>query len=124
MSHTSPEPSKLPVDADHVDFAAAQQGEDFTELRKTHRSFVFPMTVAFLTWYLLYVILAVYAPEFMSTRVIGNVNLGILLGLLQFATTFGITALYVSFANRKLDPLALKLRTDIEDGKYAHGKTH
>lgn len=124
MSHTSPEPIKLPVDADHVDFAAAQRGEDFVKLRKTHRSFVMPMTVAFLVWYLAYVVLAVYAPGLMGIQVVGNINLGIILGLLQFVTTFGITALYVSFANRKLDPLALKLRTDIEDGQYAHGKTN
>jgi len=124
MSHTSPEPIKLPVDADHVDFVAAQRGEDFVKLRKTHRSFVMPMTVAFLVWYLAYVVLAVYAPGLMGIQVVGNINLGILLGLLQFVTTFGITALYVSFANRKLDPLALKLRTDIEDGQYAHGKTN
>lgn len=124
MSHASPEPIKLPVDADYVDFAAAQRGEDFVKLRKTHRSFVMPMTVAFLVWYLAYVVLAVYAPGLMGIQVVGNINLGILLGLLQFVTTFGITALYVSFANRKLDPLALKLRTDIEDGQYAHGKTN
>lgn len=124
MSHTSPEPIKLPVDADHVDFAGAQQGEDFVKLRKTHRLFVMPMTVAFLAWYLAYVVLAIYAPGLMSIQIVGNINLGILLGLLQFVTTFGITAIYVSFANRKLDPLALKLRTDIEDGQYAHGKTN
>ena len=32
-------------------FRAAQQSEEFIELRRTHRSFAFPMTVAFFVWY-------------------------------------------------------------------------
>lgn len=119
MSHT-PETVNHPVDADHVDFPAVQHTEEFRKLRSTHRSFVFPMTIAFLVWYLLYVILAVYAPGFMSQKVMGNVNLGIVLGLLQFVSTFAITGAYVAFANRKLDPQATALREDIEAGVYAH----
>ena len=78
------------------------------------------MTIAFLVWYLLYVILAVYQPGFMAKKIMGNVNIGIIFGLLQFVTTFGITGWYVTFANRKLDPQAAGLRQDIEEGVYAH----
>jgi len=35
-------------------------------------------------------------------------------GLLQFVSTFAITFLYVRFADRKLDPLAAQLRSEIE----------
>ena len=96
------------------DFTDTQRSDEFQQLRKTHRSFVFPLAVAFLVWYLLYVLLAIYAPQFMSQRVLGNINLGLILGLLQFVTTFGITAAYVSFANRKLDPRATALREKLE----------
>lgn len=123
MAHTSPESHQPLIDAEHVDFKAAQNSGEFKELRATHRSFVFSMTVAFLVWYLLYVILAVYAPGFMATKVLGNVNIGIIFGLLQFVTTFTITGWYVAFANRKLDPRAASLRSDIESGNYAH-KAH
>ncbi|WP_237197290.1 DUF485 domain-containing protein [Rothia nasimurium] len=123
MTHASPESHQPLIDAEHVDFKAAQNSGEFKELRATHRSFVFPMTVAFLVWYLLYVILAVYAPGFMATKVLGNVNIGIIFGLLQFVTTFTITGWYVAFANRKLDPRAASLRSDIESGNYAH-KAH
>ena len=123
MARTSPESHQPVIDAEHVDFRTAQNSGKFKELRTTHRSFVFPMTVAFLVWYLLYVILAVYAPGFMSTKVLGNVNIGIIFGLLQFDTTFTITGWYVAFANKKLDPRASSLRADIESGHYAH-KTH
>lgn len=120
MTNPSPESHQPIIDAEHVDFRSAQASADFKELRSTHRSFVFPMTIAFLVWYLLYVILAVYQPGFMATKIMGNVNIGIIFGLLQFVTTFGITGWYVTFANCKLDPQAAGLRQDIEEGVYAH----
>ena len=104
-----------------VDFPAAQRSPEFQELRRTHRGFVFPLTVVFLVWYLLYVVLAMYVPQLFAVRVIGNVNLGVILGLLQFVTTFAITGAYVSFANRKLDPKAEAIRADLESRPAAGG---
>ena len=49
------------------------------------------MSAAFLIWYLLYVLLASYAPGFMSIKVLGNINVGLIFGLLQFVSTFVIT---------------------------------
>jgi len=72
------------------------------------------MTALFLGWYLVYVLLADYAHGFMSTTLVGDVNVGLLLGLLQFVSTFLITGLYVRFANRKLDPIADRIRADVE----------
>jgi uncharacterized membrane protein (DUF485 family) len=77
------------------------------------------MTVAFLAWYLLYVLLSTYAPDFMATPVFGNVNIGILLGLAQFVSTFAITHLYVAHANRKTDPIADEMRERLEHHDYA-----
>ena len=78
------------------------------------------MTAVFLAWYLLYVLLASYAPAFMATKLAGNINVGLVFGLLQFVSTFLITFLYVRFADRKLDPLAADLRSDIE-GRHVEG---
>ena len=117
-----------PIDADDlvadVDFPAAQRSPEFQELRKTHRGFVFPLAVAFLVWYLLYVVLAMYAPQLFAIQVIGNVNLGVVLGLLQFVTTFAITGAYVSFANRKLDPKATAIRERLEPSLGTTGGVH
>lgn len=95
-------------------FEQVQKSEDFALLRGRFRRFAFPLTALFLIWYLLYVLLSTYAVGFMSIRVIGHVNVGLLMGLGQFLTTFLITGLYVRHANRKLDPLSAKLRTQIE----------
>lgn len=102
------------ADNGHVDFRAVQATDQFQELRSTHRSFVFPWTVVFIVWYFLYVILAAYAPEFMSIKVLGNINLGLVIGLAQFVSTFVITGLYVAFANKRLDSRAADIRDELE----------
>lgn len=107
-------PAAEPDYSANVDFQEVQKTEQFQELRRRHRSFVFPMALAFLLWYFTYVLLADYAYDFMSIRVIGNINVGLLLGLLQFVSTFAITMWYVSFANRRLDPIAADIRHDLE----------
>jgi len=99
-----------------VDWQEVQGNAEFVELRRRLRSFVFPMTAAFLAWYLLYVLMATYARGFMSQKLVGNINVGLVFGLLQFVSTFLITWLYVRYANNRLDPLAEKLRAQIEDG--------
>ena len=91
-----------------------QASPEFAELRSRLRRFVFPMSAAFMLWYLAYVLLASYAPAFMGIPVLGNINVGIVVGLLQFVTTFVITGLYVRYADRQLDPLAESIRTRME----------
>ena len=92
------------------DYQEVAESEDFRDLQRRHRSFVFPLAVLFLVWYFAYVLLAAYAHDFMATPVFGSVNVGLLFGLGQFVTTFVITMAYVSYANRRLDPVADKIR--------------
>jgi len=106
----SSQPSPAPED-----FLRVQSEPRFTKLRSDYRRFAFPMTALFLVWYLLYVIFAAFVPSFMAIKVVGNVNIGIVWGLLQFVSTFVITSLYVRFANCTLDPEATAIRTDLED---------
>lgn len=102
-----------------VDYRAVQQSPEFQQLRSKHRRFVFPVLGACLVWYLAYVLLASYAHDFMSTPVWGNVNVAMLLGLAQVVTTFAVTTWYVSYANRRLDPLAAEIRDEIEQQQFA-----
>ena len=89
---------------------------EFAELRRRLRTFVFPMTAVFLTWYFLYVLCSAFARGFMAHTLVGNINVGLVFGLLQFLSTFGIAYLYSRYANRRLDPLADKLCDKIERG--------
>ncbi|MFF2551426.1 DUF485 domain-containing protein [Nocardia sp. NPDC058058] len=96
------------------DWQQIYDSPEFQRLRRRFRLFVFPMTALFLAWYALYVLLADYAHDFMATRVAGNINLGLILGLLQFLSTFVITGVYVRYADRRLDPIADEIRDDVE----------
>ncbi|MFX4293109.1 DUF485 domain-containing protein [Streptomyces bohaiensis] len=89
----------------------------FLELRARLLRFVVPATIAFLCWYLLYVVMSAFARDVMSTQLVGPLNLALLFGLLQFVSTFGIAVAYARYANRRLDPLADDLRTELENGE-------
>jgi uncharacterized membrane protein (DUF485 family) len=95
------------------EFVAIQASPEFQELRNRLRRFVFPMTAVFLLWYFAYVLLGAFAHDFMATKVWGNINIGILIGLGQFVTTFLITFIYVRFADRELDPRAEAIRSEM-----------
>jgi uncharacterized membrane protein (DUF485 family) len=103
------------------EYLAAQNSPEFVDLKKRFRAFAFPMTFAFFTWYLLYVLLSTYAHDFMSTEVFGNVNVGLVFGLLQFVSTFAITHLYVAHANKNTDPIADEMRERLERHDFAPG---
>lgn len=99
-------------------WTAAHTSAEFATLRMRLRGFVFPMTVFFLSWYFLYVLLAAFAPHFMAIKVVGNVNVGLIFGFLQFVSTFAITTIYVRFANRFLDPISSRIRERVEGSSW------
>ena len=102
------------LEPSETDYQRVQRSPEFQELRSRFRRFVFPMTALFLVWYLVYVLLAAYAHDLMSTRVSGNITVGLLLGLGQFVSTFAITMIYAAWANRRQDAVADELRRHIE----------
>jgi uncharacterized membrane protein (DUF485 family) len=92
------------------DFAAIHNSTEFAALRRRLRVFIFPMGGLFLAWYFSYVLLSAYAPLFMSEKVFGAVNMGLILGLLQFLSTAIITLLYVRYARKQIDPRVDQIR--------------
>lgn len=73
------------------------------------------MTVAFFLWYALYVLLSAYARGFMGTKLVGNINVALVFGLLQFVSTFLIAWLYSRYADNQLDPLASRLEQRFDE---------
>ncbi|OZM74561.1 hypothetical protein CFN78_05475 [Amycolatopsis antarctica] len=102
-----PEPAPTPTGPD---YPAIQASPEFRALRSRFRRFVFPMSLAFFVWYMTYVLLAAYAHDFMSIAVYGEVNIGIVLGVLQFVSTIAIMIVYVRFADRRIDPRVADIR--------------
>lgn len=101
-------------DASHPLYEHLQESDDFQELRHRYRGFAIPWTVAFLVWYLTYVVLSNWATGFMSIKLVGNINVALVFGLAQFVTTFLIAWLYSKHSQRHLDPLAARLRQRFE----------
>lgn len=117
MATETPPPSKTQVPLPSAEeFAAVQESAEFGELRRSHRSFAFPLTIGFTAWYLLYVLLSSYAGGFMGTQLFGNVNVALVLGLAQFLTTFLIAWWYARHAAAQLDPKAEAIKSRMEGG--------
>ena len=104
------------LDHRRSDYERIAATAEFSELRRRYRGFVFPATAAFLVWYLLYVVMSMWAPDFMGTKVVGNINVALVFGLLQFVTTFLLAWLYSQYSTRQLDPLARQLTAEFEKG--------
>ncbi len=109
------EPERVHQRSDHPIYAELQQSSEFGELRRKFRAFVFPATVAFMTWYLLYVVLSNWATDFMSTTVVGNINIALVFGVLQFVSTFLIAWLYGRYMNDHVDPIGRDLNARYDE---------
>ncbi|MFE3886010.1 DUF485 domain-containing protein [Streptomyces lydicus] len=96
-------------------YLAVQRSAAFQEVRRRYRRFVLPGTAVFLAWYLAYVIAATAAPGLMSHRVAGALNVAMLAGLGQFATTFLLTWAYARHARLRRDRAALDIRWETQE---------
>lgn len=94
----------------HGVWEEVQASPEFADLRKRFRGFAFPLTAAFLGWYFLYILLTAFARDFVSTPVIGNINIAFVLGILQFVSTFVIMWLYERHSSNVLDQASDDIR--------------
>ncbi|MFE1288969.1 DUF485 domain-containing protein [Streptomyces sp. NPDC058751] len=117
MATDAPPPARTGAQLPSTEkFVEMQESTEFGELRSSYRSFAFPLTVGFIFWYLLYVLLSNYAGDFMGTKLFGNVNVALVLGLAQFLTTFLIAWWYSRHAAAQLDPKAEAIKSRMEGG--------
>jgi hypothetical protein len=69
----------------------------------------------FLGWYSLYVLASAFARDLMAYRLFGNINVALVFGVLQFASTFVLAWRYTRRARAVLDPLAAQIVADAEE---------
>ncbi|MFV5992012.1 DUF485 domain-containing protein [Streptomyces sp. NPDC056231] len=96
-------------------YLEVQRSAAFQEVRRRYRRFVGPATLAFVIWYLAYVVTAVTAPGLMARPVAGAVNVAMVAGLGQFLTTFLLTGAYTRHARLCRDQTALDLRWETQE---------
>jgi uncharacterized membrane protein (DUF485 family) len=92
------------------------ESKAFQDLMATKKNFIVPAFIFFVVYYFALPVLVGYAPQFMSTKVIGEVNLAYLFALSQFFVAWIIAGLYVRAANN-FDRLAKDILDKAEDAK-------
>jgi len=92
-----------------VDWDAVEQSPEFRELVAERRKFVLPATIFFLAWYIGFILLAGYAPDFMGESVYQGLTVGYCLALTQFVMVFTLGYLYLRRSDRVYDPLAARV---------------
>ena len=94
--------------------------QPFKDLMATKKIFIVPAFVFFVVYYFALPVLVGYAPQFMSTKVIGVVNIAYLFALSQFFVAWIIAGLYVKAAN-DFDRLAKDIVENAEGIQNAKG---
>ncbi|MEY4452435.1 MAG: hypothetical protein RIT51_113 [Actinomycetota bacterium] len=92
-----------------------QESPEFQALKKKYRNFAFPVTLAFLAWYFGYILLTAFARDWVSQEVLPHINIAIILGVLQFVSTFLIAWLYERHSSKHLDAASDSLRDKINE---------
>ena len=125
MPETSQTGANAAASADRgVDWEAIEHSPEFQELVKRRRSFVLPATIFFLCWYMGFIVLAAYAPDFMSERVYQGLTVGYVLALTQFLMVLVLGLLYLNRSEKVYDPLAEKaIEGHVGRGEGAAGTT-
>ena len=83
-----------------VEWDRLEAKPEFKALLSRKASFIIKATVFFMAYYLALPILVGYAPEFMKTKVFGEVNIAYLFALSQFFMAWIMAFVYVRVAAR------------------------
>ena len=92
-----------------VHWEGLEQTEEFRELVRRRFRFVLPASIFFLVYYFLLPLGNGLAPDFMKTKVFGQVNIAYLFALSEFVMAWVLAYLYPK-ANTVFDVLAAKVR--------------
>ena len=102
-----------------ADWEAIERSDEFRELVSKRRSFVVPATIFFLVYYMAFIIIAGYAPDFMGEFVYQGLTVGYCYALTQFLMVFVLGLWYLRKSDREYDPLRDKVvaaAAELEDG--------
>ena len=109
-----------------ADWEAIERSDEFRELVSKRRSFVVPATIFFLAYYMAFILLAGYAPDFMGESVYEGLTVGYCYALTQFLMVFVLGIWYLRKADREYDPLADAVAeaaiADEETGRFERGE--
>ena len=102
-----------------VDWKGIERSDEFRELITRKRSFVVPATIFFLAWYMAFIIVAGYAPDFMARSVYEGLTVGYCYALTQFLMVFVLGIWYLRKSDKEFDPLrdrVVEAAAEFEEG--------
>ena len=105
-----------------IDWQAIEASPEFQELVAKRRSFVLPATIFFLVYYMAFILLCGYAPDFMGSSVYEGLTVGYCLALTQFVMVFALGIMYLRRADRDYDPLAERVVEMAGEAKAPGGR--
>lgn len=89
-----------------VDWEAIERSPEFQELVRRRRGFVLPATAFFLTYFMAFIVVCAYAPDFMGERVYQGLTVGYTFALSQILMVFVLGLWYLRKAGSEFDPLS------------------
>ena len=93
-------------DDPRIDWKAVERSPEFRELIAKRRRFVLPATIFFLSWYIGFILLAGYAPDFMARSVYEGLTVGYCLALTQFVMVGVLGLMYLRRSEKVYDLLS------------------
>ena len=99
-----------------TDWHEIAQSPEFRELVAARRRFVLPATIFFLAWYIGFILLTGYAPDFMARSVYEGLTVGYCLALTQFVMVGALGLMYLRRSERIYDPLSEKVVERVRTG--------
>jgi uncharacterized membrane protein (DUF485 family) len=109
-----------------VDWKGIERSGEFRELVRRRRRFVVPATIFFLAYYMAFIIVAGYAPDFMGESVYEGLTVGYCYALTQFLMVFVLGIWYLRKAEKEFDPLsdavAEAALADEASGRFERGE--
>jgi uncharacterized membrane protein (DUF485 family) len=96
-------------EAVEFDWPAIESSSDFQDLVRRKRRFVVAAASAVFACFGAYLALAVFAGDFMGTRILGGPPVGWLLASAQVLLTWVVTWLYLRKADREWEPLEQRI---------------
>jgi uncharacterized membrane protein (DUF485 family) len=109
-----------------VDWEGIERSQEFRELVSRRRRFVIPATIFFLAYYMAFIIVAGYAPDFMGESVYEGLTVGYCYALTQFVMVFVLGIWYLRKAEEEFDPLSDAVAeaaiADEETGRFERGE--
>jgi uncharacterized membrane protein (DUF485 family) len=92
------------------------QDPEFKDLARRKNRFSLQLTAITLIVYYGFIFLIAFKRDLFAVKVSGNVTFGIVLGIVVILTCWGLTGIYVRWANQRYDAMVARIQEKAKHG--------